>query len=208
MKKYIVFLIVIFSHLSANANGVNLSCALDQNLCDRCPEYQTIFPVEEFSESLGALDVEADASEILEEKYLLSGNVEVNSQNLYLSANDVEVSSADSSILATGNVRFQDNTYLITSDILSAKKENGELIATATNAKYQHFSVGPGGANGYTETISKTQSSVFLNNATYSLCPINENDWLIDADSILLTVALSISIPGSSNTSLVNGSKT
>ena len=54
MKKYIIFLIVIFSHLPANANGVNLSCALDQNLCDRCPEYQTIFTVEKFSENTGA----------------------------------------------------------------------------------------------------------------------------------------------------------
>ena len=72
MKKYIIFLIVIFSHLSANANGVNLSCALDQNMCDRCPEYQTIFPVEKFSQSTGALDIEADESEIIEEKYLLS----------------------------------------------------------------------------------------------------------------------------------------
>jgi len=188
MKKYIVFLIVIFSHLSANANGVNLSCALDQNLCDRCPEYQTIFPVEEFSESLGALDVEADASEILEEKYLLSGNVEVNSQNLYLSANDVEVSSADSSILATGNVRFQDESYLITSDYLTASRENDNLIAIATNASYQDYSAGLRGANGFTEVIEKTPTSVLLTNSTYSLCPVNQNDWFLDADEIELNL--------------------
>ncbi len=159
MKKYIVFLIVFFIHLSANANGVNLSCALDQNLCDRCPEYQTIFPVEKFSENTGALDIEADESEILEEKYLLSGNVEVNSQNLFLSADDVEVSSADSSI-----------------------------FATATNAKYQDYSAGLRGANGYTEIIEKTPSKVLLTNSTYSLCPVNQNDWLIDADQIELNL--------------------
>ena len=97
MKKYIIFLIVFFIHSSANANGVKLSCALDQNLCDRCPEYKTIFPIEEFSENTGALDIEADESEIIEDIYLLSGNVELNSQNLYLSANEVKVSSTDSS---------------------------------------------------------------------------------------------------------------
>ena len=64
MKKYLIFLVLIVSSLSASANGVNLSCALDQNLCDRCPEYQTIFPVEKFSENTGALDIEADESEI------------------------------------------------------------------------------------------------------------------------------------------------
>jgi lipopolysaccharide assembly outer membrane protein LptD (OstA) len=116
MKKYLIFLALIASHNASSANGINLSCALDQNLCDRCPEYQTIFPVEKFSENTGALDIEADESKINEGKYLLSGNVEVNSQNLFLSANDVEVSSTDSSILATGNVKFQDGAYLITSE--------------------------------------------------------------------------------------------
>ena len=188
MKKYIIFLVFIFSHLSANANGVNLSCALDQNLCDRCPEYQTIFPVEKFSENTGALDIEADQSEIIEDKYLLSGKVEVNSQNLFLSANDVEVSSTDSSILATGNVKFQDESYLITSDYLSAAREEGNVVATATNANYQDYSAGLRGANGYTEKIEKTPSTVLLINSTYSLCPINQNDWLIDADKIELNL--------------------
>jgi len=188
MKKYLIFLVLIASQNAANANGVNLSCALDQNLCDRCPEYQTIFPVEKFSENTGALDIEADESEINEGKYLLSGNVEVNSQNLFLSANDVEVSSTDSSILATGDVKFQDGSYLITSDFLSAAREDDNLIATATNANYQDYSAGIRGANGYTEVIKKTPSTVLLTNSTYSLCPVNQNDWLIDADQIELNL--------------------
>ena len=188
MKKFLIFLILFVSHFSANANGVNLSCALDQNLCDRCPEYQTLFPLEKFSENLGSLDIEADESEILEDKYLLSGNVEVNSQNLFLSGNNMEVSSADSSILASGNVKFQDDSYLISSDLLSAARDGDNLIATATNAKYQDYSAGLRGANGFTEIIEKTPSTVLLTNSTYSLCPINQNDWLIDADEIELNL--------------------
>ncbi|MFL2459220.1 MAG: LPS-assembly protein LptD [Candidatus Pseudothioglobus sp.] len=188
MKKYLVFLVLIISHFSAIANGVNLSCALNQNLCDRCPEYQTLFPVEKFSENLGSLDIEADQSEILEDKYLLSGNVEVNSQNLFLSANDVEVSSTDNSILATGDVKFQDESYLITSDYLSAAREDDNLIATATNANYQDYSAGFRGANGYTEIIEKTPTTVLLTNSTYSLCPVNKNDWFIEADEIELNL--------------------
>ena len=188
MKKYILFIILFFSHFSINAEGVNLSCALDQNLCDLCPEYQTIFPIEKFSENAVSLDIEADESEILEGKYLLSGNVEVSSESLFLSANDVEVSSADSSILATGNVKFQDEAYLITGDFLSASRNEDELIATATNANYQDYSAGLRGANGFTEVIEKTPSSVLLTNSTYSLCPINQNNWLIDADKIVLNL--------------------
>jgi len=189
MKKYLIFLVLILSHFSIHAEGVKISCFPNEPACINCPEYQTLFPIEEFSTNTDSLDIEADQSEMLEGKYLLNGNVEVNSEKLYLAADDVEVSSTDNSLLATGNVRFQDEAYLITGDLLSATRDDDEnLIATATNAKYQDFGAGQGGANGFTESISKTSNTVLLINSTYSLCPINENDWLIDADKIELNL--------------------
>jgi LPS-assembly protein len=188
MKKLLFFIILMLGQFSVSAEGVDLNCSLSKPLCDNCPEYQTLFPLEQFSESSGTLDIEADESEILEEKYLLSGNVEVNSESLFLSANDVEVTSTDSSLLATGNVKFQDKSFLIKSNFLSASRKDDELIATATNANYQDYSVGLGGANGFTEVIEKTPTSVLLTNSTYSLCPVNQNDWQIDADEIELNL--------------------
>jgi len=186
MKKNFIFFILIFSHFSANANGVNLSCAADQNLCNQCSKFETIFPIKAFSENKNSLDIEADESKIEGDKYFLSGNVEVNSEELFLSANDVSVSSSDSSISAFNNVKFQDQSYLISSDELFVARENDELIATASNANYQDYSNGLRGANGYTELIEKNSKSVLLKNSTYSLCPINQNDWQIDADQIKL----------------------
>jgi len=188
MKKYLIFLVLFLSHFSIYAEGIELSCLSEELICNNCNEYQTLFPIEEFSQNLGSLDIEADKSEMLEGKYLLSGNVELNSESLYLSANDVEVTSANSSIQASGNVRFQDSSYLISSDSLSAAREGDNLIATATNANYQDYSAGLGGANGYTEIISKTSTSVLLTNSTYSLCPVDKTDWLIDADQIELNL--------------------
>jgi len=189
MKKYLIFLVLILSHFSIHAEGVKLSCLPTEPACVNCPEYQTLFPIEAFSTNNDSLDIEADQSELLEGKYLLNGNVEVNSEKLYLAADDVEVSSTDNSLLATGNVRFQDEAYLITGDLLSATRdENENLIATATNANYQDFGAGLGGANGYTDSISKTSTSVLLKNSTYSLCPVNKNDWLIDARQIELNL--------------------
>ncbi|MDA8755175.1 LPS assembly protein LptD [Candidatus Pseudothioglobus singularis] len=188
MKKFLIFVILMLGHFPINAEGISLNCSPSQPLCDNCPEYKTLFPVKQFSGNTGTLDIEADESKILEEKYLLSGNVEVNSESLFLSANDVEVSSTDSSILATGNVKFQDESYLITSNFLSASREGENLIATATNANYQDYSVDLGGANGYTEIIEKTPTSVLLTNSTYSLCPVNQNDWQIDADELELNL--------------------
>ena len=188
MKNSLIYIVLMLAHFSANAAGVDLSCSPTQPACNNCPEYQTLFPVETFSENTGALDIEADESQILDEKYLLSGNVEVNSESLYLSAGNVEVSAANSSLLATGNVKFQDESYLITSDLLSASREEDNLIAKATNANYQDYSAGLRGANGYTEYIEKTPTTVVLTNSTYSLCPVNKNDWLIDADQIELNL--------------------
>ena len=188
MKKFLIFVISMLVHFSINAEGVDLNCSATRPLCVNCPKYQTLFPLEQFSENTGSLDIEADESQILEEKYLLSGSVEVNSESLFLSANDVEISSSDSSILATDNVKFQDESYLITSDYLSAEREDESLIATATNAYYQDYSAGLGGANGYTEVIEKTPSSVLLTNSTYSLCPIDQSDWQIDAAQIELNL--------------------
>ena len=190
MKKYLIFLVLILSHFSIHAEGVKLSCIPNEPACVNCAEHQTLFPIEEFSTNSDSLDIEADQSELLEGKYLLNGNVEVNSKKLYLAADDVEVSSVDNSLLATGNVRFQDEAYLITGNLLSATRdEDNNLLATATNANYQDFGAGLGGANGYTESISKTATSVLLTNSTYSLCPVNENDWLIEADQIELNLA-------------------
>ena len=189
MKKYLIFLVLILSHFSVYAEGIELSCMPNEPACFNCPDYDTLFPLEEFSTDTDSLDIEADESELIEGKYLLNGNVAVNSSKLYLAADDVEVSSVDNSLLATGNVRFQDEAYLITGDLLSATRDKDEnLIATATNANYQDFKAGLGGANGYTESISKTSTSVLLKNSTYSLCPVNKNDWLIDADQIELNL--------------------
>jgi len=189
MKKYLIFLVLILSHFSVYAEGIKLTCIPNSPACENCSEYQTLFPIEEFSTNTDSLDIEADQSELLEGKYLLKGNVEVASESLYLAADSVEVSSSDNSIEATGKVRFQDESYLITSDLLSAtRNKDDNLIATATNANYQDFGAGPGGANGFTKIISKTPTSVLLTNSTYSLCPINKNDWLIDSARIELNL--------------------
>jgi len=189
MKKYLIFLVLILSHFSIHAEGLKLSCIAEIPTCENCPEYKPLFPIEKFSSNSDSLDIEADNSAILTDKYHLTGKVEINSESLFLAADDVKVTPVADTIVAKGNVKFQDLSYLISSDSLSAMRdEDGNLIANATNAYYQDYSEGLAGANGYTEIISKTPTIVKLTNSTYSLCPINENDWLIDADYIELNL--------------------
>ena len=186
MKKYLIFFVLILSHFSIHAEGIKLSCYPNQASCLNCSDYQTLFPIQEFSKNENSLNVEADASEILNKTYHLTGDAKVTSDVLVLLADDIKVDSIENSTTASGNVRFQDKDFLVTSDELIAKKNGDKLTAKASNAYYQDFKSGIGGANGYTEMITKTNSSVLLSNSTYSLCPINKNDWFIDAEEIEL----------------------
>ena len=75
MKKQVFFLVLLLGSFSIYAEGVELECSPSNLTCVNCPEYKTIFPIEEFSKSTTSLDIEADSSEIFEENYYLNGNV-------------------------------------------------------------------------------------------------------------------------------------
>ena len=190
MKRYLVFLTLFLVSFSVNAEGVKLSCKPYDTSCINCPEFQTLFAINEFSKVSGSLDVEADESEILSnQSYHLKGDVTVKSDKLFLSADNVKVSTLTNETLAKGNVKFQDSSFLIASDELTATKDaNGNQIAIATNADFQDYGSGQGGGNGFAEIIEKQPNNVLLTQTTYSTCPVNKNDWLIDASYINLNL--------------------
>ena len=190
MKKHLVFLALLLVSFSINAEGVKLTCTPYEPTCNNCPEFQTLFPINEFSKESGSLDVEADESEILSNQtYHLKGDVTVKTDKLFLSADDVKVSTLTNETLARGNVQFQDSSFLIASDELTAiKDDNGNQIAFATNANFQDFGSGQGGGNGFAEIIEKQPNRVLLTQTTYSTCPVNKSDWLIDASYIDLNL--------------------
>ena len=188
MRKYLIPLLLLLNTSITYAEGVKLSCAPEEPICFNCPDYQPIFPIQTFENNSLGLNVEANESEILSnETYNLSGDVKVSSESLFLAADYVVVNSSKKSTAAKGNVQFQDESFLISGDTLIAERDNNDnLLATVTNANYQDYSSGTGGANGITELIEKNSSTVILKNATYSLCPSNKNDWLIDASYMKL----------------------
>ena len=182
MKKHLFVYFFALSAFSIHADGVNLACAPYQTVCVNCPEYQTLIPIEQFSSDTESLDVEADQSEISQDaNYHLTGNVKLKSSSYVLSADDVEFSSTNQSTHAKGNVKFQDSTYLITGETFAANKQNDDLEAVIDSANYQELE---SNANGSAASITKTANKVIFRDATYSFCPINQNDWQIRAKTI------------------------
>ncbi|MDB9865695.1 LPS assembly protein LptD [Candidatus Thioglobus sp.] len=190
MKKHLVFLTLLLVNFSINADGIKLTCSPNEPACDNCPEFQTLFAINELSKESGSLEVEADESEIMSNQtYHLKGDVTVKTDELFLSADDVKVSTMTDETLARGNVKFQDSSFLIASDELTTSKDdNGNQIAIATNANFQDFGSGQGGGNGFAEIIEKQPNNVLLTQTTYSTCPVNKSDWLIDASYIDLNL--------------------
>jgi LPS-assembly protein len=183
MKKHLFVYFIAISAFSIQADGVNLTCVPYQTVCVNCPEYQTLFPIEQFSSDTESLDIEADQSEITQNAdYHLTGNVKLKSASYVLAADDVEFSSLNQSTTAKGNVQFQDATYLITGETFSANKKNDDLEAIIDNASYQELKTN---ANGSATSITKTANKVIFHDATYSFCPINQNDWQIRAKTIV-----------------------
>lgn len=174
MKRHLIFTTLILSttFIHADISGLN------------CSEYQTLFPIEKFSSTTAGLEIEADQSEITQNNdYLLTGNATVKSNSHFLSADEINISKSNQSTLAKGNAKFQDEQFLITGNQIFAKKQNDDLLVELSNARYQQIDTN---ANGSAEMVSKTTNRVVFENSTYSLCPLNQNDWLIQADSIEL----------------------
>ena len=182
MKKHLLFSILVLSAFSVQADGVNLTCTPFQS-CVNCPEYQTLFPIQQFSHDYTSIEVEADRSEVSQNNgYFLSGDVKLKSGDYLLSADEVEFSGSDKSTFAEGNIEYQDAEYLITGDSFFAKKENNLITATIENTKYQEIK---NNSNGSAESINKNGDIVVFNKATYSFCPINQSDWQIRAKTIV-----------------------
>ena len=187
MKKYLLVFIFFISSFSINAEGINLNCTPDDTQCLNCGESQTIFPLKNFGKDINSLDVVANESEIINsDTYHLYGNVEIKSNTHILSGDDIEVSSTTQNATASGNVQFQDNDVLIFSDELQFSKDIKGISVNAKNAYFQDVSIETLGANGFGSRIIKTPNFVNIEDASYTLCPVNNSNWVIEASNINL----------------------
>ena len=187
MKRHLIFVILFLSSFSSNSEEVKVICSPYKSDCINCPEFKTLFPLEEFSGDLESLDIDADNSEISgADSYYFSGDVKLRAPAHFLSADEVYFNQKSELTTATGNVKFQDDTFVMFSDKLTAQTIGDELIAKTTNANYQDIASGVLSPNGFAEEIIKDGSNISLKNTTYTLCPLGKQDWMVRAKQIEL----------------------
>jgi lipopolysaccharide assembly outer membrane protein LptD (OstA) len=190
VKKYLLFYLFLLHPFTAQGAGVNLeqgkilTCNKMYSACPTCIDNQWLLPFEKFSNSADSIEVEADKSEIIDkDNYLITGNVILRNDSHFLSADKVRISKTDKSSNASGNVKYQDKHFFVTSDELNVHKENDDLLLNAGKAKFQEIKTK---ANGSAEKIIKNQNYAVLDESKYSMCPINDNTWYIKAKKINL----------------------
>ena len=187
MKKLLFFSALLLNASLIHAEEVDLSelSCLNNPICKSCSQYaKFLFPIQEYSSELDAIEIEADQSEIIEKDiFHIIGNVQAKSDKYVLHADEVIFNQSDQSSLAKGNVKFQDSNWLLTSNELSAAKNEYGVTTSSKNSKYQNLK---SRAHGVADFMLKEPETAYLKSATYSLCPIDNNDWFIRADSISL----------------------
>ena len=190
MKKYLLFSFFLLHSYTVQGTGINLeqgkilTCSEIFNACPACTDNQWLLPFEKFSNSADAIEVEADQSDIIDkDNYLITGNVRLTTDSHFLAADSVRISKTDKTSKASGNVKYQDEHFLFTSDELNVRKENDDLILDAEKSRFQEIS---SKANGSSEKIFKTPKYAVFDESSYSMCPINNNAWYIKAKKIKL----------------------
>ena len=187
MKNCLFFLILIFSTLSVNSKELSAICSPYKSDCINCPEHQTLFPIISLDESSTSLDIEANNSEMSgDDTYLFRGDVELKTDTHYLAADEIQVDQSNEITTAKGKVKFQDESFIISSSELDVRRKDGIIIATTSDANYQNINSGNLSPNGFAKEITKKGPSLILKNTTYSVCPLSQKDWFIEADNIVL----------------------
>ncbi len=174
MQKQLV-LYSLFTLLSSTINA--------EGLVLNCQNNALLFPKQTLSDKTKDLDVQADYSEAFKGHYLLKGNVSLNSSAYFLSADEISINKSSKASNATGHVKFQDNTLMLTGDKAVIKKQ-GEVTHTTLNQVKFHYLNSR--VNGHAQVVTNDGTKQVFSSGSYSLCPLGNSDWQMKADKITL----------------------
>ena len=168
--KYRYVLVLLASYWSINAHG------------NYCANY-SLFDKKPLSLDNTTL-IEADLSSVENKNiYTLNGDASLISPSYALRANQININKKNREISSSGNVFFNDQNTLFTSqDIQISKKEDVNFI----KANAAEYSIPDKNIRGYAGSLYITPAHTEFNDVSLTKCPIGNLNWKIDADSITL----------------------
>jgi LPS-assembly protein len=131
---------------------------------------------------LGTVDIKADDVELLgTQSAEFTGNVDINTVKMSLSAQTALIDKQRGLLNATGPITYRDTISHISSAGLNADLNNSEVSLLGANYSLTEQQ-GKGGA----EKLSINESGLMLMNASFTACPGETPAWEIEADEINL----------------------
>ncbi len=174
MQKQLV-LYSLFTLLSSTINA--------EGLVLNCQNNALLFPKQTLSDKTKDFDVQADYSEVIKGHYLLKGDVSLNSSAYFLSADEISINKSSKTSNATGHVKFQDKTLMLTGDKAVIKKQGDVTHTTLNQVKFHYLN---SRVNGHAQIVTNDGTKQVFSSGSYSLCPLGNSDWQMKADKITL----------------------
>ena len=154
---------------------------LAHNLCGISMQTRAWQPLEGLN--LGEVDIQADDVELLgTQSAEFTGNVDINTVNMSLSAQTALIDKQRGLLNATGPIVYRDAVSNVNSSGLNADLNNSEISLLGADYKLTEQQ-GKGGA----EKLTINDSGLVLMNASFTACPGETPAWEIEADEINLS---------------------
>jgi len=111
--------------------------------------------------------------------FFLEGNAEVVAKDYYFSANKIEFNKDKNNFSGNGDIKFQNSFFSSIGDSLSFDDDD-------ISAKNVYFSFNDSKSNGKAKEITASKNLKTLSEASFTNCPIENNDWVIEAQKITI----------------------
>ena len=125
------------------------------------------------------LEIRADSQTQAGDEFVAEGNAEAERQNDMLKADRITYFPSTKNVSASGNVKYFNNDISVYAQNAKYQGIDGDI--TFSNAKY--FRSDRVGAGVSDEVVFKENKDVFLKDATYTACNLNDPDWELTSTS-------------------------
>jgi len=150
-----------------------------ENICFN----NSLFQNQKLLQEIDSYEIEADHSQIKDQNIFdLNGNVNILGSEFSIDATKATIDKNSNTVSAYGNVQYSDlDLQLLSHKVQVFDINSSEKRFSTTESKYFYPDTK---IRGNADTISGNKIITELGNATYTLCPIGNSDWLINADKI------------------------
>ncbi|MFC6440952.1 LPS-assembly protein LptD [Pseudobowmanella zhangzhouensis] len=137
----------------------------------------------EFRAKNSGIEVKANQTEVIRDQLAsFSGNVEILTDSSLIKAEAASLDKEQQSLQANGNITFEDNKILVSSDGVVVNLQSGELQLDDTQYQMLSFT-GRGEAD---QIALNKQQGIELSDVSFTTCPAGGEDWRMVASEISL----------------------